>query len=100
MHEIDLVALTAIALLSVSCQWLAWKVRVPAILFLLLPGIVIVPISGLLNPDQLFGPLLDTFISLAVAIILVEGGISLKFSEIKGLERVIRNLLTFGLLST
>ena len=100
MHELNLIALTAIAVLSVTCQWLAWKLRVPAILFLLLAGIIVGPISGLLHPDQLFGELLNPFISLAVAIILFEGGLSLKFSEIQGLERVVRNLLTFGLLST
>lgn len=40
------------------CQWIAWRVRLPAILFLLLAGIVAGPVTGLLHPDKVLGDLL------------------------------------------
>ena len=46
-------------------QWVAWKIRVPAILFLLAGGILLGPLTGWLNPDELFGDLLFPFISLS-----------------------------------
>lgn len=96
------IALTAtgIILLGILCQWLAWSVRLPAILFLLVAGILVGPITGLVNPDALFGDLMFPFVSLAVAIILFEGSLTLKFSELKGLGKVVRNLITVGALIT
>lgn len=82
------------------CQWLAWRVRLPAIIFLLFAGIVAGPVSGLLHPEQLLGDIFYPFVSLSVAIILFEGSITLKIREIIGLQSVVRNLLSFGLLLT
>ena len=100
MHEHSLAALAAILLVGMGCQWLAWRVKLPAILFLLLCGILAGPVMNVLDPDRLFGRLLFPFISLAVAVILFEGGLTLKFKDIPGLERVIRNLITLGVLVT
>lgn len=50
------------------------------------------------KPDELFGSLLHPLISLAVAIILFEGGMTLKLEEIKVLEKVVQCLVTVGLL--
>ena len=72
----------------------------PAILFLLLSGIMAGPILGLLNPDQLLGDLLSPFVSLSVAVILFEGSLTLKYKEILGKQRVVRNMVTIGLLIT
>lgn len=96
MHDYELLALSAILLTGMGCQWIAWRLRLPAILFLLLCGIVAGPVLGWLRPDHLFGDLLFPFISLAVAVILFEGGLTLKFQEIRGIEKVIRNLITVG----
>lgn len=82
------------------CQWLAWRVRLPAIIFLLLAGILAGPVLGLFHPEQLLGDIFYPFVSLSVAIILFEGSITLKFREIIGLQSVVRNLLSFGLLIT
>ena len=65
--------IAGIALFSVLAQWLAWAFKVPAILFLLLIGLLLGPISSILNPDELLGDLLFPVISLSVAIILFEG---------------------------
>lgn len=100
MHVHALVALSVVLLVGIVCQLVAWRVKLPAILFLLLSGIVLGPGVGFLNPDQLFGDLLFPFISLAVAIILFEGSLTLKFHEIPGLEKVIRNMITIGVVVT
>ena len=99
--EFDAVfTIAVITLVAILLQWLAWWVKLPAILFLLLFGIVAGPVTGLVNPDLLFGNLLTPIVSLAVAVVLFEGGLTLKLTEIKGLAKVVRNLLTVGLLTT
>lgn len=85
---------------GIFCQWLAWRVKLPAILFLLCGGIIAGPVLGWLDSDALFGDLLFPFISLSVAIILFEGSLTLRFEEIAGLRRVIRNMLSLGALVT
>ncbi len=99
-NEYIILALAAIGMASVLCQWFAWWVKLPAILFLLLVGIIAGPVSGWLNPDVLFGDLLFPLVSLGVAVILFEGSLTLKFSEIAGLESVVRNFVTNGVLVT
>ena len=85
---------------STLCQWGAWRVRLPAIIFLLLTGILAGPVLGLLRPEQLLGEFLFPFISISVAIILFEGSLTLRFKEILGFEAVIRNMVSFGMVVT
>ncbi len=92
--------LSLVVFVGIFCQWLAWRVKLPAILFLLSSGIVAGPVLGWLDSDALFGDLLFPFISLSVAIILFEGSLTLKFHEISGLRRVIRNMVSVGGLIT
>jgi NhaP-type Na+/H+ or K+/H+ antiporter len=94
------VVVTGICVVGILCQWLAWRVRLPAILFLLLAGCLLGPIANWVNPDRLLGDLLFPFVSLSVALILFEGSLTLKFSEVRGLERVIYRMLTVGVLAT
>jgi NhaP-type Na+/H+ or K+/H+ antiporter len=91
-----LLILAAIGILSLASQWLAWRLRVPAILFLLAGGILLGPVLGWLNPDALFGELLFPFTSLAVAVILFEGSLTLNLKEIQGHGVVVRRLITVG----
>lgn len=100
MQETVLIALTGIGVIAIASQWLAWWVKLPAILFLLLAGIIVGPVSGWLDPDALFGQLLFPFVSLSVAIILFEGALTLEFKQIKGLGKVVRHLVTIGVLVT
>ena len=53
------IVIVGIALAGVLAQILAWRLKVPAILFLLLAGILAGPVSGVLDPDALFGTLLS-----------------------------------------
>ena len=67
--------LAGICVLAAIAQWVAWRVRLPAILFLLVFGLLVGPVAGVLNPDELFGDLLFPLISLSVAVILFEGAL-------------------------
>ncbi len=60
-------AFAGIGIAALLSQWLAWRLRLPAILFLLLSGILVGPILHVLSPEALFGPLLFPVVSLAVA---------------------------------
>ena len=100
MHNADLIILSAIFVAGFACQWIAWRVKLPSILFLLLTGIFAGPVMGWLNPDELLGDLLTPVVSIAVAIILYEGSLTLKLSEIRGHGAVVRNLVTVGVAIT
>lgn len=100
MHGTDLFVLSGIVVTGFACQWLAWRVKLPSILFLLLAGLIAGPWLGWLKPDELFGELLQPMVSLAVAVILYEGSLTLKFAEIRGRGKVVRNLVTVGVLIT
>ncbi|MDS4031174.1 MAG: sodium:proton antiporter, partial [Candidatus Contendobacter sp.] len=90
--------LATILLAGVSAQWLAWWLRLPAILPLLVVGLIAGPVTGWLDPDALFGSLLFPMVSLGVAVILFEGALTLRFAEIRGQAQVVRNLVSFGAL--
>ncbi|GAA5523707.1 K(+)/H(+) antiporter NhaP2 [Microbulbifer aestuariivivens] len=92
--------LVMVGLVSIACQYLAFVLKLPAILPLLLAGLVLGPVTGVLNPDALFGGLLFPLVSLAVAIILFEGALTLKFSDLAGHGTMVRNLCTLGALVT
>ncbi len=100
MTEEILVYLSAILVLGIGAQWLAWRMGLPSILVLLIFGILAGPITGLLDPDRIFGPLLVPMVSLSVAVILFEGGLNLKIDELKEIGGVVRNLITLGVLTT
>ncbi|MBN1866052.1 sodium:proton antiporter [Candidatus Sumerlaeota bacterium] len=95
-----LVFLTAIFVLGIGAQWLAWRLRVPSILLLLAFGLLAGPGLGWIDPDALFGNTLFPIVSLSVAVILFEGGLSLRLHELHETLAVIRNLVTVGALVT
>ncbi len=100
MAERILIDLSLIIILGILAQWIAWRVHVPSIIFLLLFGFLIGPVANMLQPDQLFGPSLFPLVSLSVAIILFEGGLSLSFRELRGGENVLIRLISIGVLIT
>lgn len=95
-----LFTLGAIGITALACQWLAWRLRLPAILFLLLAGILAGPITGWLSPDELFGKQLFGLVSLAVALILFEGSLTLRREEWADIGQVVKRLVTIGALCT
>ncbi len=95
LHDIVLVIV-----LGIGAQWLAWRIRIPSILLLLILGFIAGPITGIIAPSSLHGDWLFAFVSLAIGIILFEGGLSLQLEELAGVGRSVRNLITTGVLIT
>lgn len=92
--------LSGVVGLGIAAQWLAWYLKQPSILFLLLIGIFVGPVMGYFDPDAVLGDLLFPFISLGVAIILFEGSLTLEFEEIKQHGKVVQMLVSLGVVIT
>lgn len=100
MSEHILIGFAGIIVLGFVAQWLAWRFHFPSVLLLLLFGFIAGPVTGFLKPDALLGDLLFPTVSVSVAIILFEGGLSLKLSELQHVGRAVRNLVSIGVLVT
>lgn len=91
--------LAIVLALGVGAQWLAWRTKLPAIVLLLAfgfgLGIAVDPPESYVGSEALL-----PMISLAVGVILFEGGLSLQFREIKETRSVVLRLVTVGLLVT
>lgn len=99
------VALAAILLLGIGAQWVAWRVRIPSILLLLVFGLLAGPVMRQtaagdalsINPDEIFGAdLLLALVGISVGMILYEGGLTLKIREIRSSWRSVAMLVTVG----
>lgn len=95
-EELVALGLALIGVIGLGCQWLAWRLKLPAILFLLIAGITVGPLTGLLKPQELLGELLFPLVSLAVAVILFEGSLTLNFKEIKGVSNTVWSIISVG----
>ena len=84
--------------IGIAAQWLAWRMRIPAIVLLLALGMAIGNLTNL--SEQLEGDLYFGAISLAVGLVLFEGGLSLNLREISGAGGVVVRLVTVGLAVT
>ncbi|MGB5942517.1 MAG: sodium:proton antiporter [Leeuwenhoekiella sp.] len=106
--------LGGIIILGILAQWTAYKFKIPAILPLILIGLLVGPISTTLTYDNskwiepiwngdsgIFpGERLFQFVSLAIGIILFEGGLTLRLKEVKNVGSVITKLILIGSLVT
>ena len=92
----ELPALAFVFGLGALAQWVAFRLRMPAIVLLLGCGFLAGPVAGWLDPVATFGPAFRPMVSLAVALILFEGGLTLRFDELRGSGSVVRNLVTVG----
>ncbi len=100
MSEDLLLGLASIIILGIVAQWLAWRLHLPSILLLLIFGFIAGPVTGFLDTDAIFGDLLLPIVSLSVAIILLEGGLNLRISELRRVGGVVGRLITVGTLVT
>ena len=94
------VLLAGVGALALACQWAAWRLNAPSILFLLLAGLVVGPGLSLLNPDELLGDLLFPIVSLSVAVILFEGSLTLRFDQLRAMGSAVWRLLSIGVIVT
>jgi len=82
--------------LGMFAQALGHHLRIPGIVLLLAAGVAFGPDGiGLIHPVSL-GPALNILTGFAVAVILFEGGINLKFRRLRRARRSIRRLLLLG----
>ncbi|MCW8811120.1 MAG: cation:proton antiporter [Ignavibacteriaceae bacterium] len=100
MNEEKLIELASIAVLGIVAQWLAWRLRFPSILFFLVIGFIAGPVTGFLHPDGLMGELLLPIVSISVALILFEGGLTLRLGELRDVGRVVITLIIVGAIIT
>ncbi|MBE7551912.1 MAG: sodium:proton antiporter [Anaerolineales bacterium] len=100
MEHQETLLLAGIVALGICCQWLAWRLKFPAILPLLGAGFLLGPVLNILHPQELLGDLFFPAISLAVSIILFEGALTLKWQEVRHVAHIVRNLITVGALIT
>ena len=100
-----MVELSGVLVLGFLAQWLSWRIKIPAILPLIIIGLVVGPISTFFSPDgeklidggKIFQE--DLFfdaISISVGLILFEGGLTLKFLEIRKLAGTVGKIVFLG----
>jgi NhaP-type Na+/H+ or K+/H+ antiporter len=90
--------LTGVLVLGIAAQWIAWRLRTPAIVILLAVGFIC---GVFVRPDAVVqSELLFPVVSLAVAVVLFEGGLSLKLSEVRASGGAVVRLVTVGVLVT
>ncbi|MDO6585772.1 sodium:proton antiporter [Salipiger sp. 1_MG-2023] len=82
--------------LGVGSQWLAWRLRMPAIVLMLAAGLVAGPGLGVLSPSEQFGDLMQPMLAIAVAIILFEGGMTLNMRSLSDAAVGVRRLVFIG----
>lgn len=108
--------LAGIIILGIFAQWLAWRIKVPAILPLIIIGLLVGPLSSLVREDgtKWLSPIYDGatgtglfpgeslfyFVSLAIGVILFEGGLTLKRRELAEVGPLVLQLITLGSLVT
>ncbi len=102
-----------IGVLGLGAQWIAWRLQAPAIVLMSLAGLLVGPVwavvfgnsasplfigqeGSLLNPSKEFGDLLRPIVSLSVAVILFEGGLVLKFENLRDAGAAVRRMVFIG----
>ena len=94
LSPVQVVALVGV--LGVGAQWVAWRFRLPAIVLMLGIGLLVGPVMGLFLPDRDLGPIYKPLISVAVAIILFEGGLTLEYHRLRDAKGPVRRLVYLG----
>lgn len=101
-----LIDITLVISLGMLAQWVSWRLRQPSIMFLLIlglfigPGISLIRGEALLDVEHFLGELLFPLVSASVAVILFEGGLSLRFRDIRRSVGVIGKLMSIGVVVT
>ncbi|ROO29182.1 sodium/hydrogen exchanger [Salinisphaera orenii MK-B5] len=94
-HHLSIILITIVAL-GVFSQWVAWWLKMPAIVLFLVSGVLAGPVLGVVNPSEDIGEVLSPLVGLAVAVILFEGGLSLRLHEFKEAASGVKRLVSVG----
>ncbi|MEM8669512.1 MAG: sodium:proton antiporter [Planctomycetota bacterium] len=103
-----LLYLALIPALGLTAQWLAWRTSLPSILLLLLFGVLL---GSFIRPDDLLAEItggdatagaeiMFPLVSLAVAVIMFEGGLTLQLRELREAGTAALRLCTLGAVIT
>ncbi len=91
-----MLVIAGVLALGILCQWVAWRLKLPAILPLLAAGFLVGPMLGWLHPQQMLGKFFFPEVSLLVAVILFEGALTLEWRDVRHVVGTVRNLMTVG----
>ena len=83
MEDTILLLVVGVAVAGVFGQWLGWRLKLPAIIPLLVIGAIAGPIAGVVRPSVALGDVMRPAIGMAVAIIVFEGGLNLNLRELR-----------------
>lgn len=99
MHHHLTEILASIIVVGVFLQWLGWRLCIPVLILLISAGFILGPsVTEWLDPSKEFGNMLQPMVSLAVAIILFEGGLNLQWHEFKQNGKIIYRLTSLNVL--
>ena len=90
------IVIALVGVLGIGAQWIAWRTGWPAIVLMLAAGFLAGPILGIIDPEAAFGDLLEPMVSVGVALILFEGGLSLELRELKKIGAGLGRLVFLG----
>lgn len=96
-HQV-IMTLGLIFLVGTLAQWIGWRLKFPVIVLLLFSGALLGPVTGVIDPEKVFGDLLTPVVELGVAIILFEGGLQLRLYEFQEVSKGLNRLFTLGVL--
>ncbi len=103
-----------IGVLGIGAQWLAWRLQRPAIVLMAIAGLIFGPFMAWLfslnlvqdieplrniiyavklNPEKDFGDLYRPMVGIAVAIILFEGGLNLRFKDLRDATHAVSRMV-------
>lgn len=108
LQELFSFFIVLVPVLGILAQWFAWRIQIPSILLLLLfgigLGIWISPdevLNDLTGATQNVGPkLLFPLVSLSVAVILFEGGLTLRWNQLGAGANIVLRLIVVSSLVT
>ena len=95
--EQQAIVIALVGVLGIGAQWVAWRTGWPAIVLMLAAGFLAGPVLNLFDPEATFGPMLEPMVSIGVALILFEGGLSLNFRELNHAGPAVWRLFLFGI---
>ena len=92
-----LLGVSLILVLAVGSQVLASRLHIPALIVMLPAGFIAGLLTGDVNPSRLLGPAFQPLVSLSVALILYDAGLSLDLRKLTGHTRtVVVRLIVVG----
>ena len=97
LEDTILLLVVGVAVAGVFGQWLGWRMRLPAIIPLLVIGAVAGPVAGIIKPSAALGEVMRPAIGMAVAIIVFEGGLNLNLRELRSAGSGVLRLVAVAL---